>query len=164
MQSDPVVQGFAEYLAEDGKRPKTVQSYTGDVADFLAHLRRMGADFGGEMKRFHVTSFRNRLVEAGHNASTVNKKINSLMAFNRYLVGRGLTPEAVVDLRKDRVRVAAGSERQVEVYSERQLERLLFYVRGDRASARDGAIVLTLLYTGVGSASCAASGSGTSIF
>ncbi|MDA8335171.1 MAG: site-specific integrase [Peptococcaceae bacterium] len=103
MQSDPVVQGFAEFLAEDGKRPKTIQSYTGDVVGFLAHLRRMGAEVGQEIKRFHVTSYRNCLVEVGHKASTVNKKINSLMDFNRYLMVLGLTPETMVDLRKDRV-------------------------------------------------------------
>jgi len=104
MQSDPHVQGFAEFLTGDGKRPKTIQSYTGDVSGFLAHLGQMGAHFGGEMTRFGVTSYRNRLVDGGYGPSTVNKKINSLLAFNRYLVDRGLTPETVVDLRKDRVR------------------------------------------------------------
>ena len=149
MQGNPIVQGFARFLTEDGKSPKTIQSYTGDVSGFLAYLHQLGTDFSGEMKRFHVTSYRNRLVESGYQASTVNKKINSLQAFNHYLVDQGLTSETVVDLRKDRVKVASGSEKQVKVFSEKQLERLLFYVQGDRASIRDRTIVLTLLYTGV---------------
>ena len=123
MQSSPIVQRFAELLTEDGKRPKTIQSYTGDISGFLAYLHQMGVDFSGEMKRFHVTSYRNRLVENGYQASTINKKINSLQAFNRYLVDQGLTTETVVDLRKDRVKVASGSEKQVEVFTQRKEPR-----------------------------------------
>ena len=91
MQSNPIVQGFAELLAEDGKRAKTIQSYTGEVSGFLFYLHKMGADFNGDLKRFHVTNYRNPLVESGYQASTINKKINSLQAFNRYFVDQGLT-------------------------------------------------------------------------
>lgn len=55
----------------------------------------------------------------------------------------------MIDLRNDRVKVAYGSEKQVEVFNEKQLERLLFYVQGENVSVRNKAIVLTLLYTGV---------------
>ena len=144
-----IVQGFARYLTEDGKRTKTVESYGGDTTGFLAYLAQMGTEFTGDLKRFHITSYRNNLVENGYEASTVNKKINSLQSFNRWLVDKGLTSETVIDLRKDRVKVASGSEKQVEVYTEQQLERLLFFVQGEKVSARDRAVVLTLLYTGV---------------
>ncbi|MFZ5596786.1 MAG: hypothetical protein ACOY31_07205 [Bacillota bacterium] len=36
------VDGFRRHLAEDGKSPKTIESYTGDVAGFLAHLGGLG--------------------------------------------------------------------------------------------------------------------------
>lgn len=62
---------------------------------------------------------------------------------------RGLAAEHVVDPRRDRVKVAAGSEKEVEAYSDGQIDRLLFFLEGGRASARDRAVVLTLLYTGV---------------
>lgn len=148
-EENGIVEGFTQYLVEDGKRPKTVESYVGDVVGFLDYLRGNGTDFTGDLKRFHITSYRNHLVESAYEASTINKKINSLQSFNRWLVDSGLTPETVVDLRKDRVRVASGSEKQVEVYQEKQLDRLLFYVQGEKVSARDRAVVLTLLYTGV---------------
>ena len=45
--------------------------------------------------------------------------------------------------------MASGSEKQVEVYSEKQLERLLFHVQGGKVGVRDRAVVLALLYTGV---------------
>ncbi|SCM83026.1 putative Phage integrase family protein [uncultured Sporomusa sp.] len=148
MSNQTLTEQFAQYLKEDGKRLPTIQSYAGDVNGFLTYLQQMGTDFDGNLKRFHITSYRNRLVEDGYEASTVNKKINSLQAFNRWLIDRGMTVDAVVDLRKDRVKTAAGSEKQVEVFSEKQLERLLFCIQGG-ANTRDRAIVLTLLYTGI---------------
>lgn len=141
--------GFCRHLAEDGKSPKTIESYAGDVAGFLAHLSDVGEEFNGQIKRFHVTGFRNHLLERGYQVSTVNKKVNSLASFNRHLVAIGLMEDTVVNPRRDRVRVASGSERQVEVYTEGQLERLLHFVRGCRVSPRDRAIVMVLLYTGV---------------
>ena len=38
---------FAQYLIEDGKSPKTIESYTGDVAGLLAYLGAMGIEFDG---------------------------------------------------------------------------------------------------------------------
>ncbi len=148
MSNQTWTEQFAQYLKEDGKRLPTIQSYAGDVNGFLTYLQQMGTGFDGNLKRFHIISYRNRLVEDGYEASTVNKKINSLQAFNRWLIDRGMTVDAVVDLRKDRVKTAAGSEKQVEVFSEKQLERLLFCIQGE-ANTRDRAIVLTLLYTGI---------------
>lgn len=147
--SKEIVSAFAAYLVKDGKRPKTIQSYVGDIVGFLVYLDEMNVDFDGDLRRFHVTGYRNLLLEEGYEATTVNKKVNSLQAFNRWLLTKGLTAEHVVDLRKDRVRVASGSEKQVEVYSEKQLEKLLFHVQGGKVSIRDRAIVLALLYTGV---------------
>lgn len=39
-----LVQGFSEYLAEDGKRPKTIESYTGDVDGFLTYQQKSKED------------------------------------------------------------------------------------------------------------------------
>ncbi|MDT3700902.1 MAG: tyrosine-type recombinase/integrase [Thermincola sp.] len=143
------VAAFRRHLTEDGKSAKTVESYTGDVAGFLAYLEAKGADVNGGLRRFHITSYRSHLLEAGYEAATVNKKINSLQAFNRYLLDRGELTEMVVDVKRDKVKVAAGSEREVEVYQEPLVERLLFYVQTDKVTKRDRAVILVLLYTGV---------------
>ncbi|MHB8157080.1 MAG: hypothetical protein ACYDEQ_06765 [Desulfocucumaceae bacterium] len=121
----------------DGKRPKTIESYAGDVAGFLAHLRGFGAEFHGWMKRFHITGYRGHLLERGYEAATVNKKVNSLVSFDHYLITIGVMEEIVVDPIRDRVRMASGSERQMGVYTEGQLERLLFLIRGSRVSPKD---------------------------
>lgn len=145
-----LVEEFKTFLREDGKSPKTIESYVGDIAGFVMYLRTMGVEFRGELRRFHITSYRNYLIENNYQTATINKKVNSLQCFNHYLLKRGLTEEIVVDLRKDRMKVAFGSEIQVEVFSEKQVERMLFYIQNqDKVSCRDRMIILLLMYTGV---------------
>ena len=144
------VEKFRRHLKEDGKCPKTIESYVGDIAGFVAYIENMGVKFQGELKRFYVTSFRNYLIESRYGTATINKKINSIQSFNVFLMRNRHTGEMVVDLRKDRMKVAFGSEKQVEVFSEKQVERMLFYIQNhDKVSRRDRMIVLRLMYTGV---------------
>lgn len=61
-----------------------------------------------------------------------------------------MTTEQVVTLRKDRIKVAAGSEGEVEVFTEREVNQLLFFVQDrSKVSLRNHLIVWLLLYTGV---------------
>ena len=144
------VEKFKRYLKEDDKSPKTIESYVGDIGGFVSYIQNMGVKFQGELKRFYVTSFRNYLIESQYETATVNKKINSIQSFNGVLIKNNYTNEIVVDLRKDRMRVAFGSEKQVEVFSEKQVERMLFYMQNeDKVSKRVRMIIFLLLYTGV---------------
>ncbi|WP_433947729.1 tyrosine-type recombinase/integrase [Brevibacillus agri] len=55
-----------------------------------------------------------------------------------------------VTLRKDRIKVAAGSEGEVEVFSEQEVSQLLFFTQDEsKVSLRNRLIVWLLLYTGV---------------
>ncbi|WP_366914683.1 tyrosine-type recombinase/integrase [Clostridium sp.] len=48
------------------------------------------------------------------------------------------------------LKIAYASEKQVEVYSDKEGERILFYIQNeDKVSKRNNAIVMLLLYTGV---------------
>lgn len=144
------VEKFKRYLKEDGKSPKTIESYVGDIAGFVSYIQNMGVKFQGELKRFYITSFRKYLIENQYEIATINKKINSLQAFNGFLMKNNYTSECVVDLRKDRMKVAFGSEKQVEVFTEKQVERMLFYIQNeDKVSKRDRMIILLLMYTGL---------------
>lgn len=146
----PIVEEFRMNLLEDGKSPKTIQSYVGDISGLLKYLQVMGAEFEGSLKRFHVTSYKNYLLENSYEPATINKKINSIQAFNYFLIEKGYMQENIVDLKKDRVKVAAGSEHQVEVLTENQCERLLFYIQNQKkVSLRDKMIVELLMFTGV---------------
>jgi integrase/recombinase XerD len=140
---------FEEYLASDGKAAKTVESYIGDIRAFLRWLESKGSNFAGSLKRFHVTTYRNQLLQEGFEINTINKKINSLHSFNQFLVDKNYIKEQIVDRRKDKVKIAEGSEHEVEVLTEEEIERLFFYIQSEQVSARDRMIVLLLLYTGV---------------
>ncbi len=62
----------------------------------------------------------------------------------------GQMTSMVVDLKRDKIRIAYGSEQEVEVYTENEVERLLFYIQDqEKVSLRDKLIVLLLLYTGI---------------
>jgi integrase/recombinase XerD len=145
-----LIQRFKIHLEEDGKSAKTVESYVGDTSAFVAFLEGKGVDFNGEMKRIYITSYRNYLIENQYELATINKKVNSIHSFNRYLVDNGCSKKIVVDIAKDRVKLAYGSERQVEVLTDKQVERVLFYIQNDeKVSKRNRMIILLLLYTGL---------------
>ncbi|MGG3887346.1 tyrosine-type recombinase/integrase [Brevibacillus panacihumi] len=145
-----VIQQFEEYLVENGIAPKTIESYVGDVKAFYAYLEGMGVEQLAGLKRFYVSSYKNHLMETKYAVTTINKKINSLQAFNLFLIESKLATEQVVTLRKDRIKVAAGSEGEVEVFTEQEVNQLLFFVQDrSKVSLRNHLIVWLLLYTGV---------------
>ena len=129
---------------------KKIESYVGDIKAFIDFLSTKGVEFNGNLQRFYVTSYKNYLVEINYEVATINKKINSINALNRYLVTTGDMDEVVVENATDRVKIAYGSEKQVEVYSDKEVERLVFYIQNEeKVSKRNKVIVLLLLYTGV---------------
>jgi len=147
--SQKLVSDFEETLVADGKAPKTVESYTGDIRAFLEWSESKGNIFTGNLKRFHITSYKNYLVQNNYEINTINKKINSLQSFNEFLMEGKYLIEQIVDLRKDKVKLAAGSEKEVEVFTDVEIEKILFYIQSEKLSSRDRLIVLLLLYTGV---------------
>ena len=49
--------------------------------------------------------------------------------YNDFLQKKGMVSESYIQLKRDRVQIAAGSEQIVTALSEEQVEKLLFYVR-----------------------------------
>jgi integrase/recombinase XerD len=141
---------FKMSLIEDGKSPKTIESYVGDIKAFKEFLESKGVEFNGTLQRFYVVSYKNFLVDSNYEVATINKRINSIHALNRYLVVTGAMKEIVVENSKDRVKLAYGSERHAEVLTDKQVERILFYIQNDeKVSKRNRMIILLLLYTGL---------------
>lgn len=63
---------------------------------------------------------------------------------------KGYCTELAVYPSKDKIKVAAGSEREVEVFSDAEVEVFLFYLEDEvKVSARDKTVMLILLYTGL---------------
>jgi len=141
---------FEKYLKEDGKRDSTILSYVGDVQGLLEYLTAKGTTFDGQLARFFITSYKQHLESLDYRVNTINKKINSLVCFNQFLIQEGQMTSMVVDLKKDKTRIAYGLEQEVEVYTENEVERLLFYIQNEsKVSVRDKLIIYILLYTGI---------------
>lgn len=77
---------FEKALSEEGKAKKTLESYIGDIRLFLQWLDSKGKIFTGNIKKFHVTTYKNYLVQEAYEANTINKKTNSLHSFNQFLI------------------------------------------------------------------------------
>ncbi|SMB82730.1 integrase/recombinase XerD [Desulfonispora thiosulfatigenes DSM 11270] len=150
MSSHEILQAFQEYLIVDGKGGKTVVSYTGDIARFLTWLETKQIEFTGELTRFFIISYKEYLVGKNYSVNTINKKINSLHSFNQFLIAQNLCKELLVYPSKDKIKVASGSEQEVEVFTDEEVERLLFYLENrNNVSQRDRAAIVLLLYTGL---------------
>ena len=150
MNTKEILLAFEERLLEEGKGVKTVVSYTGDVKGFLDWLTEKKVIFKGSLTRFYITSYKEHLLKEGYTVNTINKKINSLHCFNHYLIMKGLCSEKVVYPEKDKIKVARGSEGEVEVFTEEEVEKILFHLENkEKVDQRDRAAVLLLLYTGL---------------
>ena len=142
------IKSFESHLREEGKVEKTIQSYTGDTIGFLTYLKSKELSFDGVLSRFTINSYKNHLIKENYEPTTINKKLNSLQSFNDFLIHEGVMTEKVVELGRDRIKIAKGSEKPVEVYSDGTLESLLIHMENVK-HIRDKVIVQLLFFTGV---------------
>lgn len=141
---------YSAYLMEEGKVESTIDSYIGDIRGFLDFLDSKKVNFRGNLTRLYITTYKTYLIESGYTINTINKKINSLNSFNFFLVSKNLCTEKVVYPNKDKIKIARGSEDEIEVFSEQEIERILFYLDNkEKVCDRDRAVTLILLYTGL---------------
>jgi integrase/recombinase XerD len=147
--AEKIATDYDKALVADGKATKTIESNVGDVRGFLEWIESRGNIFIGNLKRFHVTSYKNYLVQNNNEINTINKKINSLHSFCQFLMDEKYITEQVVDLRKDKLKLAAGSEKEVEVFTDVEIEKLLFYIQSEEVTSRDRLIINLLLYSGI---------------
>jgi integrase/recombinase XerD len=141
---------FEEYLTENGIALKTIESYTTDVRLFNEFIQEKGVQDIASLKHFYIINYKQWLQDSGYAVATINKKINSLQAYNLFLMKKDYMNEQVVFLGKDRVKIAKGSQQEVVVLDDDQVNRLLFFVQDQsNASQRNELIVMLLIYTGV---------------
>jgi integrase/recombinase XerD len=143
------IKDFGEHLTSVGKADNTVSSYTGDVKGVIRFLAERDLTFEGTLNRFTIISYKNHLLEQGIAPVTVNKKLNSIQSFNDFLINKEHMTESVINLGRDRIKIAKGSEKPVEVYSPAVVEALLFHLETKAKNLRDKVLVHLLLYTGV---------------
>ena len=143
----PVVEKFRQWLVEDGKADATIQSYINDVHKFNQYLAEKDSDPVVLFSRFYFTSYIKYLERAGMKVNTINKKITSLKVYNDWLLQQKLVDDCYIQLKKDRVKIAYGSEEEVSVLDDFQVDQFLFHL--EKETARNKCIGYLLLYSGV---------------
>jgi hypothetical protein len=126
--SETILNTFTQYLQSEGKGAKTILSYCGDIRAFLRWLESEGQTFRGTFTRFHLTRYLDQLREQNYTHNTINKKVNSIHCFNHFLINQKLMQEKVAYPNKDKVKIARGSESEVIVFSDAEVEQLLFHL------------------------------------
>lgn len=120
-----------------------------DVAGFKEFLQARTKD-EVVLSRFSFVRYKEFLVKKDYAVFTINKKVNSLLDYNQFLHMGGLVKDIFIDLKRDRVPIATGSEQEVQSLIDRQVESLPFYVEDIRkVSLGNKLIVYLLLYIGV---------------
>lgn len=142
-----VVDAFKQWLMEDGRAEGTIQSYLNDVRKFNEYLRQKDCDPEVLMSRFYFTSYLKQLQKDGMKVNTINKKITSLKVYNDWLKANGYVEDVYIRIKKDKIRIATGSEDEVSVLTDEQVEQFLFHL--EKESQRNKCIGYLLLYTGV---------------
>jgi len=145
-----LIEGFRQWLIEDGKSPRTCESYCSDVKLFQLYLTQKAADEQQPLSRFSFVRYKQHLQERNLATSTTNKVVNSLKVYNDFLQKRGLVEENFIQLKRDQIQIASGSEHVVTVMSEEEVEQLLFYVENQsKVIKRNKLTIYILLYTGI---------------
>lgn len=148
--NDLIKKQFLEYLTNEGKASGTIQSYSIDIKLFLEYLNQTGSTFTGEISRIEFISYKEDLIKKNAKPATINKKLNSILAFNNFLIEQNLMKKKIVHPKRDKIRIAYGSEQQVTILKDQEIDKLLSFIQEDKkVSIRNQLIIYLLLYTGV---------------
>lgn len=147
MTDEQVVMNFKQWLIEDGKADATVRSYVNDVRKFNEYLNEREVVKEEMINRFYFTSYIKHLKAQEVAVNTINKKITSLKVYNDWLFRTLLVKDVYISIKRDKVKVANGSEDEVSVLNEEEVERFLFHM--EKESQRKRVMGYMLLYTGL---------------
>lgn len=134
-------------MYEEGRSPNTIESYVGDIKGFQQYLTGKAADEQQRLSRFSFVRYKQYLLDNYFAISTINKKINSLKVYNDFLRFNGWAEGSYIELKKDKVQIAAGSEQEVSILDDEQVEQFLFQL--EKESQRNQLMGYLLLYTGI---------------
>ena len=145
---EKVLEDFKQWLRLDGKSKKTIENYSLDISQFLSWITEKNINLG-EISREHILNYKVEIMNSGLAVVTINKKINSLRSFNDFLIEKEINVERVIKPAKDRIKIAGGSNNNVDVYSNEELEKILSAVDEEEVTIRNKLIVYLLLYSGI---------------
>jgi integrase/recombinase XerD len=143
-----LVKDFGKWLFEEGRAETTIESYTTDVRKYQEYMSEK-ANESQPLSRFSFVRYKQYLLDEKFSYSTVNKKINSLKVYNDFLQKKGFVGESYIQLKRDRVQIANGSEHVVTALTDKEIETLLYYVEDQtKVTQRNRLILYLLLYSG----------------
>ncbi|MBB6285261.1 hypothetical protein [Geobacillus subterraneus] len=73
------------------------------------------------VSRKERAKYKEHLMKEGYAVSIINKKINSLKVYNDFLRTERIVNELFIQLKRDRIKIADGSEESVDALSEEQV-------------------------------------------
>lgn len=145
-----IINFYRNHLILEGLAKSTVSGYISNVLKFIKWLKVSDNIFTGEISREDVLRFREALLDSEYTPKTINSILNSLCSFNKFLIVESYQEKMVVIMRKDRIKFAKGSERNVEVFSEDEISTMLTFLNDNpQVSLEQKLIVYLLLYTGI---------------
>ncbi|MCP1143658.1 tyrosine-type recombinase/integrase [Lysinibacillus endophyticus] len=145
--TENILESFRQWLIEDGRAIATIDSYMNDIRKFNDYLVEKDCDPEVLLSRFYFTSYMKHLEVEGMAVSTRNKKVNSLKVYNDYLFKSRFVDDIFISIKRDKVKIAHGSEGEVSVLTDAQVEQFLFHL--EKETQRNKLIGYLLLYTGI---------------
>lgn len=81
---------FEQSLRESGKANATVIAYSKDIEQLVQFMSEKGKTLVAEVTTDDIDEFKNNLKQKRYTSKSISRKINSIKAFFRYLIGQGL--------------------------------------------------------------------------
>ena len=140
------ISDFLDYMKKEKKMAvNSCEAYGRDVREFREYARQRGCNDLAEVTNTDLVAYLHQLKMAGRSAATVNRKVASLRAFFRYLIGRGLmTADPTENVKSPKIR-----RKEVEYLTMEEIDKLLACPDDSDKGIRDRAIMEVLYATGI---------------
>ncbi|WP_430885831.1 site-specific integrase [Fusibacter sp. JL216-2] len=99
------IKAFEDYLGQEGKSEKTIESYVGDVRGLEPFIQERVLNFDGTLNRFMIKSYKTVLIEEVYKPTTINRKVNSIASYSRFLIKIGYITNMDVDYKCYRIKI-----------------------------------------------------------
>lgn len=144
---DDILEDFKVYLLETGRvtSEMTIQSYLGNANQLLEWLEANKKTIN-DLDRVLALKYLEDLKDKDYKPTTYNTKVNSLTNFNNYLKDQGVIKKDFI-FGKDKIHLA--NNREVEIYTDEEMELIEAYLENEEVSSRDRLIIKMLKELGI---------------
>ncbi len=133
---------FAAHLQSTGKAYATVIAYSKDIEQLVEFLAKKGQATAGDVTSADIDEFKEVLKKQRYTSKSISRKINSIKAFFRYLIGQNILAENPAEV----IIHPKFDQSPPRILSKVEYRALRDACRGD---SRMSAIVELLLQTGM---------------